>query len=125
MTVSLEQHLTKLLERDDIWAKFHQYKNKPNSTSIRDIVEGKVYKKYEESVGFLANEDSLSLLFNTDGIPLYKSSKVNIWPVFLAVNELPPEEWFAKKNLILWGLLQGKGQPRFSTFFKVFTDDLI
>ena len=39
----------------------------------------------------------ITLLFNTDGIPLYKSSKVNIWPVFLAINELPPEERFAKK----------------------------
>ena len=38
VTVSLEQHLTKLLERDDIWAKIQQYKNKPNSTSIRDII---------------------------------------------------------------------------------------
>ena len=125
VTVSLEQHLTKLLKRDDIWAKIQQYKNKPNSTSIRDIVDGRVYKKYKESGGFLASEDNLSLLFNTDGISLYKSSTVNIWPVFLAVNELPPEERFAKKNLILWGLWQGKGKPRFSTFFEVFTDDLI
>lgn len=125
VTVSLEQHLTKLLECDDIWAKIQQYKTKPNSTSIRDIVDGRVYKKNKESGGFLANEDNLSLLFNTDGIPLYKSSKVNIWPVFLAINELPPEEQFAKKNMILWGLWQGKGKPRFSTFFEAFTDDLI
>lgn len=27
--------------------------------------------------------------------------------------------------MILWGLWQGKGKPRFSTFFEVFTDDLI
>lgn len=73
VTVSLEQHLTKLLERGDIWAKIQQYKNKPNSTSIRDIVDGRVYKKFKESGGFLANGDNLTLLFNTDGIPLYKS----------------------------------------------------
>lgn len=56
---------------------------------------------------------------------MYKSSKVNIWPVFLAINELPPNERFVKKNMILWGLWQGKGKPRFSTFFEVFTEDLI
>lgn len=27
--------------------------------------------------------------------------------------------------MILWGLWQGKGKPRFSTFFEAFTDDLI
>ena len=126
VTVSVEQQLTKLLERSGIWTKIQQYKNTPNhSSSIRDIVDGTVYKKFKEPEGFLTNEDNLTLLFNTDGIPLYKSSKVNIWPVFLAVNELPPEERFAKKNMILWGLWQGMGKPRFSTFFEVFTDDLI
>ena len=126
VTVSVEQQLTKLLERSGIWMKIQQYKNTPNcSSNIRDIVDGTVYKSFKESGGFLTDEANLTLLFNTDGIPLYKSSKVNIWPVFLAVNELPPEERFAKKNMILWGLWQGKGKPRFSTFFEVFTDDLI
>lgn len=126
VTVSVEQQLTKLLERSGIWMKIQHYKNTPNcSSNIRDIVDGTVYKSFKESGGFLTDEANLTLLFNTDGIPLYKSSKVNIWPVFLAVNELPPEERFAKKNMILWGLWQGKGKPRFSTFFEVFTDDLI
>lgn len=29
-------------------------------------------------------------LFNTDGVALFRSSTTDIWPVFLAVNELPP-----------------------------------
>ena len=78
--------MTKLLERSGIWTKIQQYKNTPNhSSSIRDIVDGTVYKKFTEPEGFLTSENNLTLLFNTDGIPLYKSSKVNIWPVFLAV----------------------------------------
>ena len=125
VTVSLEQQLSKLLERNGVWTKIQQYKMLPSSLNVRDIVDGTEYKKYKQNGGFLTNEDNLTLLFNTDGVPLYKSSKVNIWPVFLAINELPPEERFAKKNMILWGLWQGKGKPRFSTFFEVFTDDLI
>lgn len=125
VTVSIEQQLSKLLERDGIWTKIQQYKKLPSCSNIRDIVDGTEYKKFKQDGGFLTNDDNLTLLFNTDGIPLYKSSRVNIWPVFLAINELPPEERFAKKNMILWGLWQGKGKPRFSTFFEVFTDDLI
>ena len=125
VTVSMEQQLSKLLERDGIWTKIQQYRKLPSCSNIRDIIDGTEYKKFKQDRGFLTNEDHLTLLFNTDGIPLYKSSKVNIWPVFLAINELPPVERFAKKNMILWGLWQGKGKPRFSTFFEVFTDDLI
>ena len=55
------------------------------NTSIRDIVDGTVYKRYKESGGFLTKEDNLTSLFDTDGIPLYKSSKVNAWSVFLAI----------------------------------------
>ena len=121
----MEQQLTKLLERDGIWTKIQQYKKLPSYSNIRDIVDGTEYKKFKENEGFLTSEDHLTLLFNIDGIPLCKSSKVNMWPVFLAINELPAEKWLSKKDMILWGLWQGKRKPRFSTFFEVFTDDLI
>ena len=79
VSVSIEQQLSKLLERDGIWAKIQQFKSKPNcSSSIRDIVDGTVYKRYKESGEFLTKEDKLTLLFNTDGIPLFKSSRVNM-----------------------------------------------
>lgn len=97
----MKQQLSKLLECDGIWTKIQQYKKLPSSSNIRDIVNGTEYKKFKQNGGFLTNEGHLTFLFNTDGIPLYKSSKVNIWPVFLAINEFPPEEQFAKKNIIL------------------------
>ena len=79
VSVSIEQQLSKLLERDGIWAKIQQFKSKPNcSSSITDIVDGTVYKRYKESGEFLTKEDNLTLLFNTDGIPLFKSSRVNM-----------------------------------------------
>ena len=39
------------------------------SSIIRDIVDGIEYKKFKQNGGFLTNEDHLTLLFNTDGIP--------------------------------------------------------
>lgn len=46
------------------------YKKLPSCSIIRDIVDGIEYKKFKQNGGFLANEDHLTLLFNTDGIPL-------------------------------------------------------
>lgn len=87
------------------------YKKLPSCSIIRDIVDGIEYKKFKQNGGFLTNEDHLTLLFNTDGIPLYKSSKVNIGPVFLAINELPLEVQFAKKYNSL-GTLAREGNAK-------------
>ena len=73
-------------------------------------------------IHFMNLDESRSLTEHHTHI-LDKPSKVNIWPVFLAINELPPEEQFAKKHMILWGLWQGKGKTRFSP--EIFAVDLI
>lgn len=117
ITVSMKQQLSKLLECDGIWTNIQQYKKLPCSSNIGDIVDGTEYKKFKQNGGFLTNEDHLTLLFNTDGIPLYKSSKVNIWPVFLAINELPPEERFAKKKNDSLGTLVREGKAKVFNIF--------
>ena len=67
VTVSVEQQLTRLLERDGIWKKIQEYKNIPSSSNVRDIIDGTEYKKLKENGGFLTKNDNLTLLFNTDG----------------------------------------------------------
>ena len=53
-----------------------------------DIYDGNVYQELVRD-GFLANKDNISFLFNTDGIPVFKSSGFSFWPLFLLINELP------------------------------------
>lgn len=53
------------------------------------IVDEEKYKRLCEAGQFLNNPANISFIFNTDGAPLYSSSSVPVWPVFLAVNELP------------------------------------
>jgi hypothetical protein len=126
VTVVIEQQLKYLLERTGIWNNIQKNKvNVGKSKTIKDIIDGKEYLKHCQPGGFLHSPNNLSLIFNTDGIPLYKSSKVSLWPIFLAINELPPQERFAVKNMILWGIWQGAGKPKFSSFLDIFTDDLL
>lgn len=54
--------------------------------NIHDIYDGEGYKCFSE---FLSNPAHISLLINTDGVSLYRSSSVSIWPVWGVVNELP------------------------------------
>lgn len=53
---------------------------------LRDIHDGLQYKRHKE---FFASSCNVSFLLNTDGVALYHSSKVSVWPVWLAINELP------------------------------------
>lgn len=65
---------------------------------IRDIVDGKEYKKHMEN-DFLANTNNISLSLNTDGVAIFKSSKKGeLWPLYLVINELPPK-WGMFKNI--------------------------
>ena len=46
--------------------------------NIEDIYDGEVYKRHTGSNGILSDERNISLMWNTDGIPLFKSSKFAI-----------------------------------------------
>ena len=95
------------------------------STVITDIMDGSSYRALMVDGGFLdKTSPNLTAVFNTDGVNLFSSSKIDLWPIFLAINELSPPKRFARENIILAGLWQGKGKPPFSEFFKVFADQM-
>lgn len=74
---------------DKIWKTIQDRICMRGKDVIEDILDGKFYKKLCEKDGFLNCTNNISLIFNTDGAPLYSSSSISLWPVFLAVNELP------------------------------------
>lgn len=61
---------------------------------IHDIYDGSEYRKRVQS-GFLSSVSNVSLLMNTDGV---QSSKREVWPIWLAINELPPNLRFISDN---------------------------
>jgi hypothetical protein len=66
----------------------------------------------------------IKLMMNTDGVPLYSSSSVSLWPVYLVINNLPSHIKFRKENMIIWGLWQGRGKPNFHTYFSPLVAEL-
>ena len=53
-----------------------------------DIYDGKVYQVHMEN-GFLKDKYNISVIFNTDGIPVFRSSSFSLWPLHIIVNKLP------------------------------------
>ncbi|XP_064462215.1 uncharacterized protein LOC135372635 [Ornithodoros turicata] len=87
---------------------------------ITDITSAAAHRKLRDN-GTLKSTD-LTITFNTDGSPLYKSSKTSIWPIQFTINELPPKSRF--KNPILAGLWFGKTHPNMTLFLNEFVDEL-
>ena len=62
---------------------------------------------------FLSNKDNLAISLSTDGIPLYKSSTVSLWPVYAVVLNLPANIRMNSENVILCSIWLGPGKPLF------------
>lgn len=109
-----------------MWNTMITYRRKClQGDSIKDILNGEMYMDLRKPGNFLSSENNISLLFNTDGVPLYNSSKVGLWPVYLVINELPPVVRFSRQNMILWGVWQSKSKPAFQTYFQPFVQEMM
>ena len=71
-----------------VWSKVQLRVEQESKGLIHDIYDGSEYQKHVQR-GFLSSKSNVSLL-NTDGVQVFSSSKREVWPVWLAINELPP-----------------------------------
>ncbi|KAK3908821.1 50S ribosomal protein L25 [Frankliniella fusca] len=99
---------------EDIQYRFNRVKK--NSANLEDIFDGLVYKAAMQE--FLSEKFNISFMWNTDGVSLYDSSKLQLWPFYLVINELPPEKRFKRENLILAAVYIGESKPSVNVFLK-------
>ena len=95
----LEQ-LKEMYKRRDFYNslqhRFYRPMHIPNT--ITDIYDGTLYQAWTNN-GFLSNANNISLSWCTDGVPVFKSSKISFWLIYLTINELPFDN--RKKRLCL------------------------
>ena len=93
ITCSITLKSLTIIHADPEFCKGLELWPEPNADRIKDIYDGSEYSKLCEPGSFLCKElnpANLSFTINTDGVALFKSSSTSIWPIFLAINELPP-----------------------------------
>lgn len=120
--VPVRQQLIELYRRPGFYECLQHRFNarlKDNNHYITDIYNGSLYQSFIGN-GFLANQNNISLTWYTDGIPVYKSSKVSMWPVYLSINELPFAERTKRQNLLMIGLWFGPQKPNANNYFYKF-----
>lgn len=74
-----------------IFSAIEQFPRSKQGDALNDISDGSVYQDLVAS-GFLSNPLNISLQFNTDGVPVFRSSSFSFWPLHLIINELPPRK---------------------------------
>ncbi|XP_034143075.1 uncharacterized protein LOC117592904 [Esox lucius] len=84
-----------------------------------DIQSGEEYQKLCDS-GVLEKDD-LTLIWNCDGAPVFKSSKCSIWPIQCQVIELKPE--VRKKHILMSALWFGPSKPSMFTLLTPFVKE--
>ncbi len=135
-------HNVYLLADPQIWRHLKEQSTQArNPNVICDVYDGKEYLRYHD---FLSKPENLSLVFNTDGVALFRSSQVSIWPIWILINELPPSQRSARdcvyiiscqnylkylnfrflKNMLLVGIWYSREKPTMTTFLKPFIDSV-
>jgi len=120
--IPIVSQLQDLYKQVFIWRTVttHRFnRQRTNDDSVGDIYDGALYRQHWDS-GFLKDYRNISFIYNTDGVPIFKSSKYSLWPLFLAINELPYSERFRRDNMLLAGVWFGPDKPSMLTFLKPF-----
>ena len=120
ITLDLKKQLQRFLSIPGI-AELLQYRfnrKKRHPDSLQDIFDGAEFKR-------LIREGKLSLrdftyVFNTDGVKVMKGAKLSAWPLYIRLNELPPN--LRQKYLFLAGVWVDHSDPVMNVFLTPFVD---
>lgn len=102
---------------EELMYRFNRVKK--HDGNYEDVYDGALYKE-QMANGFLSNRNNISLMFYTDGIQIWKSSKYSVWPLFFCINELRYKIRTKRENILLCGLWFGKCKPRPNLFLQPF-----
>ena len=81
------------------------------SNALKDVWDGSVLRELSAPNRFFSDRHNLALCLFTDGVPLYKSSAVSKWPVYVVILNLPASVRMKAENMIVCGIWNGPAKP--------------
>lgn len=92
ITLSITKLLSSLLAEEDASTLLHEkldsaHRSMPDDKDeMTDITDGTLCRALRHK---LTSKNDITLTLNSDGSPVFKSSKFSVWPIQVMVNELP------------------------------------
>uniref|UniRef100_A0A1X7T453 Uncharacterized protein n=1 Tax=Amphimedon queenslandica TaxID=400682 RepID=A0A1X7T453_AMPQE len=72
----------------------------------------------QNNADFFSCQEHLGVITNADGVPLFKSSRAVLWPVYLEIGNYPPTVRFHTENAIICGFKIGQSKPDMQILLK-------
>lgn len=120
IVMDLKTQLQQLLRRTGniVGSNLQKLAASVSTAKLQDLTDGALYRKMRSEQKMRWSD--LTLTLNTDGSPVFKSSKGSVWPIQVTVNELPvPLRW---KNILIAAVWFSKEHPPTHLFLKAFVD---
>jgi len=93
--------------------------NKLCMGQMHNIMDG----TFVRSIPDLNTDDpNLCLVWNCDGVPLFKSSEHSLWPIRCLIGNLPHS--ISIQHMLIAGIWFGKSKPCMHTYLQQFVDDM-
>ncbi|KAL7295125.1 hypothetical protein TKK_0011592 [Trichogramma kaykai] len=112
--------LSDLMQSQETYYNYVMNERVTEPNVLKDVYDGKAYRQFRSDLPEEDRNNYISCVFNTDGAAKFKCSKKSVWPIYLMVNELPPD--IRMQNLITCGLYIHTKKPNMCTFFQPFID---
>ncbi|XP_075551963.1 uncharacterized protein LOC142585248 [Dermacentor variabilis] len=120
---NLKQQLLELLKQ--VGRTLHTNLQKLSSGPLvpgvfSDITDGSLYRSVRKQINMAWSD--ITLTFNSDGAPVFDSSKSTIWPIQVMLNELPVlMRW---QNVLVSGLWFSRTHPPMHLFMTQFVEEV-
>ncbi|KAE8750550.1 hypothetical protein FOCC_FOCC002844 [Frankliniella occidentalis] len=118
ITLNVRSQLEAILSKPNMWNKlqYPQQRQKTHPDAIEDILDGEAYTALRHEQALTPSD--FTYTFNMDGLKTSKSSKSEAWPIFMKINELPPN--LRQNNVVLAGIWLDQDYVNFRLFMKTF-----
>ncbi|XP_040191178.1 uncharacterized protein LOC120924346 isoform X1 [Rana temporaria] len=118
MYMPIKTQLQTMLENTDLYDIICATRETNSNGFIKDITDGK-YRSITENI----QGSFLTLSFNCDGVPVFKSSKSSMWPTLFVINEVPLS--VRKSNVLMASLWFGRSdKPPMSVLLTPFVNEV-
>lgn len=123
LSLPLERQIRVLLADEEVAAALCDRLENINQRNcsleqMADITDGRAYRETRQKM----SPNDLTLTLNSDGSPIFKSSKYSIWPVQVLVNELPVN--LRHKNVLTAMLWFGQSHPDMTLLLNSFVQQM-
>eukprot|EP00734_Pompholyxophrys_sp_LG126_P000257 Pompholyxophrys_sp_v1_NODE_74_length_2407_cov_37.196003.p1 type:complete len:414 gc:universal NODE_74_length_2407_cov_37.196003:1297-56(-) len=98
--------------------KYKTERHKQQADNLEDIMDG---QKWVRNKNTYDRDESIVVGLNADGVPLFKSSNLSMWAVWMVYYDIPPSQRYKHHNMSLLPVSFGR-RPIMNTFFGPIVD---